>query len=133
MTPTLGGPIDPVFFARYNATVQAALSSGPNVWVIIDVVSPHTSPSLQTTSTHRPHLPSLAQLRPLERLHHRPNPGRPYQRPIRLPLDPTLRQIPKHTPRHLRPNERAARPHLRVHLGGYSAAGCHCHPECWCE
>ncbi|KAI0779090.1 glycoside hydrolase superfamily [Irpex lacteus] len=37
MTPTLGGPIDPVFFARYNATVQAALSSGPNVWVIIDV------------------------------------------------------------------------------------------------
>ena len=39
MTPTLGGPIDPVFFARYNNTVQAALSSGPNVWVIIDVVS----------------------------------------------------------------------------------------------
>ncbi|KAI0084044.1 glycoside hydrolase superfamily [Irpex rosettiformis] len=37
MTPTLGGPIDPVFFARYNNTVQAALSSGPNVWVIIDV------------------------------------------------------------------------------------------------
>ncbi|KAI0703463.1 glycoside hydrolase superfamily, partial [Cytidiella melzeri] len=37
MTPTLGGPIDPVFFARYNATVQAALSTGPNVWVIADV------------------------------------------------------------------------------------------------
>ena len=39
MTPTLGGPIDPAFFARYNNTVQAALSSGPDVWVIIDVVS----------------------------------------------------------------------------------------------
>ncbi|KAI0346528.1 glycoside hydrolase [Trametopsis cervina] len=37
ITPTLGGPIDPVFFSRLNSTVHAALSSGPNVWVIIDV------------------------------------------------------------------------------------------------
>lgn len=38
MTPTLGGNIDPNFFARYDATVQAALNSGPNVFVIVDLV-----------------------------------------------------------------------------------------------
>jgi endoglucanase len=38
MTPTLGGSVDETFFARYNATVQAALSSSPNVYVIADVV-----------------------------------------------------------------------------------------------
>jgi len=39
MTPTLGGPIDETFFARYNATVQAALASSANAYVIADVVS----------------------------------------------------------------------------------------------
>jgi hypothetical protein len=38
MTPTLGGPIDDTFFARYDATVQAALSSSADVYVIADVV-----------------------------------------------------------------------------------------------
>ena len=38
MTPTLGGTIDPTFFARYDGTVQAALSSGSDVYVIIDLV-----------------------------------------------------------------------------------------------
>lgn len=38
MTPTLGGTIDPTFFARYDATVQAALSSGSDVFVIVDLV-----------------------------------------------------------------------------------------------
>ncbi|OBZ79926.1 Large subunit GTPase 1 [Grifola frondosa] len=37
MTPTLGGTIDPTFFSRYDTTVQAALSSGPDVFVIIDL------------------------------------------------------------------------------------------------
>ncbi|KAF7799321.1 hypothetical protein EIP86_010553 [Pleurotus ostreatoroseus] len=37
MTPTLGGQIDPNFFSRYDATVQAALNSGPNVHVIVDL------------------------------------------------------------------------------------------------
>ena len=39
MTPTLGGSINETFFERYDATVQAALSSGSNVYVIVDVVS----------------------------------------------------------------------------------------------
>ena len=39
MPPTLGGQIDPNFFSRYSQTVQAALNSGPNVYVIVDVVS----------------------------------------------------------------------------------------------
>lgn len=38
MTPTLGGQIDPTFFSRYDQTVQAALNSGPNAFVIVDVV-----------------------------------------------------------------------------------------------
>ncbi|KAJ3483129.1 hypothetical protein NLI96_g6518 [Meripilus lineatus] len=37
MTPTLGGSIDQSFFSRYDATVQAALNSGPNVFVIVDL------------------------------------------------------------------------------------------------
>ncbi|KAI0776439.1 glycoside hydrolase superfamily [Irpex lacteus] len=39
MTPTLGGTIDSLsgFFSTYDTTVQAALHSGPNVHVIIDV------------------------------------------------------------------------------------------------
>ncbi|KAI0830537.1 glycoside hydrolase superfamily [Trametes gibbosa] len=37
MTPNLGGPIDESFFSRYDATVQAALNSGPNVHVIVDL------------------------------------------------------------------------------------------------
>jgi hypothetical protein len=39
MTPTAGGPIDETFFARYNTTVQAALSSSVHTYVILDVVS----------------------------------------------------------------------------------------------
>jgi endoglucanase len=39
MTPTLGGPIDETFFARYNATVQAALASSPDARIIADLAS----------------------------------------------------------------------------------------------
>lgn len=39
MTPTLGGSINETFFAEYDATVQAALASGSNVHVLLDVVS----------------------------------------------------------------------------------------------
>ncbi|KIJ23905.1 glycoside hydrolase family 5 protein [Sphaerobolus stellatus SS14] len=35
MTPTLGGTIDPTFFARYDSTVQSALSTG--AYVIVDL------------------------------------------------------------------------------------------------
>ncbi|KAH8099381.1 endoglucanase [Cristinia sonorae] len=37
MTPQVGGSIDQSFLARYDATVQAALNSGSNVHVIVDV------------------------------------------------------------------------------------------------
>nr|Q66NB7.2 RecName: Full=Manganese dependent endoglucanase Eg5A; AltName: Full=Carboxymethyl-cellulase 5A; Short=CMCase 5A; Short=Cellulase 5A; AltName: Full=Endo-1,4-beta-glucanase Eg5A; Flags: Precursor [Phanerodontia chrysosporium]AAU12275.2 endoglucanase [Phanerodontia chrysosporium] len=37
MTPTLGGTISQSFLSRYDQTVQAALNSGPNVFVIIDL------------------------------------------------------------------------------------------------
>ncbi|TCD59883.1 Manganese dependent endoglucanase Eg5A [Steccherinum ochraceum] len=37
MTPQLGGSIDQSFLSRYDATVQSALNSGPNVFVIVDV------------------------------------------------------------------------------------------------
>ncbi|KAE9390576.1 cellulase-domain-containing protein [Gymnopus androsaceus JB14] len=37
MTPTLGGTIDSTFFAEYDATVQAALASGDDVYVIVDL------------------------------------------------------------------------------------------------
>ncbi|RDB28878.1 Endoglucanase EG-II [Hypsizygus marmoreus] len=37
MTPTLSGTIDATFFARYDATVQVALSSGSNPYVILDL------------------------------------------------------------------------------------------------
>jgi len=37
MTPTLGGAISQSFLSEYQATVQTALNSGPNVYVIIDV------------------------------------------------------------------------------------------------
>ncbi|KAI0030213.1 endoglucanase [Vararia minispora EC-137] len=37
MTPTLGGTIDPTFFARYDATVQSALSAPGSPYVIVDV------------------------------------------------------------------------------------------------
>ncbi|KAK7047890.1 Manganese dependent endoglucanase Eg5A [Paramarasmius palmivorus] len=37
MTPTLGGNIDGNFFSRYDATVQAALSSSSRPWVILDL------------------------------------------------------------------------------------------------
>lgn len=38
MTPTLGGTINSTFFNEYDATVQAALNSGSNVYVIVDLV-----------------------------------------------------------------------------------------------
>ncbi|KAJ3887902.1 endoglucanase [Lentinula edodes] len=37
MTPTVGGTIDSTFFAEYDATVQAALASGDDVYVILDL------------------------------------------------------------------------------------------------
>ncbi|KAI0931799.1 Manganese dependent endoglucanase Eg5A [Taiwanofungus camphoratus] len=37
MTPTLGGTINSTFFNEYDATVQAALNSGSNVYVIVDL------------------------------------------------------------------------------------------------
>lgn len=42
MTPTLGGTISSSFLAEYDQTVQQALNSGPDVYVIVDVVSPTT-------------------------------------------------------------------------------------------
>ncbi|THH09186.1 hypothetical protein EW145_g2190 [Phellinidium pouzarii] len=37
MTPTVGGDISQSFFEEYDTTVQAALASGPDVFVIVDV------------------------------------------------------------------------------------------------
>ncbi|KAI0785076.1 endoglucanase [Abortiporus biennis] len=37
MTPTVGGTINSSFFSTYDQTVQAALNSGPNVYVIVDL------------------------------------------------------------------------------------------------
>ncbi|KAI8990490.1 glycoside hydrolase superfamily [Trametes punicea] len=37
MTPTVGGPINETFFATYDKTVQAALSSRPDTFVIVDL------------------------------------------------------------------------------------------------
>lgn len=59
MTPQVGGTIDSAFLQRYDATVQSALSSGPNVHVIIDLVSanrplyilPTFSSSIHSTTT----------------------------------------------------------------------------------
>lgn len=39
MTPTVGGTIDSGFFSRYDATVQAAMNSGSNPYIILDLVS----------------------------------------------------------------------------------------------
>lgn len=53
MTPTVGGTISSTFFNRYDASVRAALNSGTNPYVILDLVSilpcvryisPHLSP-----------------------------------------------------------------------------------------
>lgn len=38
MTHTIGGIIDAKFFARYDATVQAALKSESKPYVIVDLV-----------------------------------------------------------------------------------------------
>lgn len=38
MTPTLGGTINSTFFSEYDTVVQAALSSGSGVYVIVDLV-----------------------------------------------------------------------------------------------
>lgn len=38
MTPTLGGTVSSSFLAEYDATVQAALSAGPDIHVIVDLV-----------------------------------------------------------------------------------------------
>ncbi|KAI9057728.1 glycoside hydrolase family 5 protein [Trametes sanguinea] len=37
MTPTVGGPINETFFAIYDKTVQAALNSGSETFVIVDL------------------------------------------------------------------------------------------------
>jgi aryl-phospho-beta-D-glucosidase BglC (GH1 family) len=37
MTPTVGGTIDSSFFSRYDATVQAAVNSGSNPYIILDL------------------------------------------------------------------------------------------------
>jgi hypothetical protein len=39
MTPSVGGTIDNTFFQRYDATVQTALNSGSDPYVILDLVS----------------------------------------------------------------------------------------------
>ena len=40
MTPTLGGSINETWFTNfYDKTVQAALASSPNTYVIVDLVS----------------------------------------------------------------------------------------------
>ena len=39
MTPTVGGAVNETFFEIYDTTVQQALSSGPDVFVIVDLVS----------------------------------------------------------------------------------------------
>lgn len=39
MTPTVGGTIDSNFFRRYDATVEAAKSSGSDPYIILDLVS----------------------------------------------------------------------------------------------
>lgn len=38
LTPTLGGPIDPTFFKRYDTTVKAALAASTRPYVILDLV-----------------------------------------------------------------------------------------------
>lgn len=69
MTPQLGGTISSEFFSRYDATVQAGLNSGPNVFVILDVVGSitigfHEAVSLTWLGS--------AQLRSLEWSHYQP-------------------------------------------------------------
>lgn len=53
MTPTVGGTIDNNFFNRYDATVRAALNSGSNPWVILDLVRSY-SHHLIYSSPYRP-------------------------------------------------------------------------------
>ena len=67
MTPTLGGSIDSSFFSRYDQTVQAALNSGPNVFVIVDVVCLDS----QISNCYLLIQLVQAQLRTLERPDHR--------------------------------------------------------------
>ena len=46
MTPQVGGPINETWFSMfYDPTVQAALASSPNTYVIVDLVC--TDPLLQ--------------------------------------------------------------------------------------
>ena len=61
MTPTLGGTISQSFLSRYDATVQAALNSGSDVHVIIDLVC-----SLPPLRNGRVSFNDIAQLRALE-------------------------------------------------------------------
>lgn len=41
MTPVVGGAINSSFFSRYDATVQAALNSATQPYVILDLVGSH--------------------------------------------------------------------------------------------
>lgn len=50
MTPTLGGTVSSSFLAEYDATVQAALSSGSNIHVIIDLVCNEVTTFLSTST-----------------------------------------------------------------------------------
>ena len=76
MTPQVGGTIDSAFLQRYDATVQSALNSGSDVFVIIDLVCF----KFKLTASPCIHHFVPAQLRSLERRYHRSR--RPYQRPI---------------------------------------------------
>lgn len=76
MTPQVGGTIDSAFLQRYDATVQSALNSGSDVFVIIDLVCTR----LELKPVSYTHHFILAQLRSLEWRYHRPR--WPYQRPI---------------------------------------------------
>lgn len=72
MTPTVGGPINETFFEIYDTTVQQALSSGPDVYVIVDLVRSNGkwhisfSECYHSTTTHAGTVRSLAkEVRPM--------------------------------------------------------------------
>ena len=99
MTPTLGGPINETFFyEEYNPIVQAALASSPDAYVIIDVVR---SDDIIRISLIRRAYNVTAQLRTLERRHHRP--GWPHERPVRELLEPRRDAVREPVPRHRKP------------------------------
>ena len=72
MTPTLGGSLNQSFFEEYDTVVQAALNSGPDVYVIIDIVRPQDIKVVSSSYATAP-----AQLCTLGRWDYRA--GRAYQ------------------------------------------------------